>query len=755
MVTNASIDCDLSTSIDMVTSFQYIIPFNCNSVPITSILPQEETSKRKKSESLVNLLTRGIQCFVDCKKAKECINTNVYNPQKHCYVGLRSFRIGSIANVYIKLLSLINYTLPIDTEDNLSTFGIQLSTSLKCPHIKNKIRTFLNSIFEPKESAIIDEVLKLDGVQVLYLVGRDFGKKQSGSDAAIHDFYIISCIVFKVVNVNQGIFIFYRGTSLLYLNQLGVEHHSIKNMRESCRGLGLATHLFNILLSYTKKLYSSSKVYLAAPQFKKHHYELLGFKQISWDGNYPSDVNLFSNIEECKENNLKLYECNKDSFFKITDPRFYIKKVLEKSNRNLDDVKYDSFKSNYNLNTKIICARASLEVKNQKSRHSDNNEAVAKLTGKSSEWDDISEFIITGTKLNWTEIFKHATLLKEENKDNNVFHDISDIALVEKELLSYVSINTIRHSSKKHEAHLPDASAKFGIYCWRCNKYMTENYLPRFDALKYIGSIVEQHYASPLNSPLLCLATNEETKEYKQSNIKNTGVCTYNQGSLIDKIVKLQHREQIDFSLTSKLAESQKLKENIKMKNTYLFFKWILKNFVDENMQQVYLRSTIIGHRDYLKTCHTIISNVDNNNHIFKNYLYPINYKELIGIDNSVIEKVLKKPPVAKRKSHRKPVTKFLKASSDDDLKKDDESVEVAFVKTIKRKKRKHTNKKIRTDDSYNNEDTKIKAIEREDMLKMNWISIERVVPQTRKKNFQGVYKTIHVLLNQHMLVIP
>ena len=82
MVTNASIDCDLSTSIDMVTSFQYIIPFNCNSVPITSILPQEETSKRKKSESLVNLFTRGIQCFVDCKKATECINTNVYNPQK-------------------------------------------------------------------------------------------------------------------------------------------------------------------------------------------------------------------------------------------------------------------------------------------------------------------------------------------------------------------------------------------------------------------------------------------------------------------------------------------------------------------------------------------------------------------------------------------------------------------------------------------------------------------------------------------------
>ena len=135
--------------------------------------------------------------------------------------------------------------------------------------------------------------------------------------------------------------------------------------------------------------------------------------------------------------------------------------------------------------------------------------------------------------------------------------------------------------------------------------------------------------------------------------------------------------------------------------------------------------------------------------------MYPINYKELIGIDNSVIEKVLKKPPVAKRKSHRKPVPKFLKASSDDDLKKDDESVEVAFVKTIKRKKRKHPNKKIRTDDSYNNEDTKIKAIEREDLLKMNWISIERVVPQTRKKNFQGVYKTIHVLLNQHMLVIP
>jgi len=38
---------------------------------------------------------------------------------------------------------------------------------------------------------------------------------------------------------------------------------------------------------------------------------------------------------------------------------------------------------------------------------------------------------------------------------------------------------------------------------------MTENYLPQFDALKYIGSIVEEHYAPPLNSPLLFLATNE------------------------------------------------------------------------------------------------------------------------------------------------------------------------------------------------------------------------------------------------------
>ena len=74
---------------------------------------------------------------------------------------------------------------------------------------------------------------------------------------------------------------------------------------------------------------------------------------------------------------------------------------------------------------------------------------------------------------------------------------------------------------------------------------MTKNYLPRFDALKYIGSIVEEHHAPPLNSPLLCLATNEESMEYKQSNIKNTGVCTYNQGSMIDKIVKLQHREKV------------------------------------------------------------------------------------------------------------------------------------------------------------------------------------------------------------------
>ena len=113
-------------------------------------------------------------------------------------------------------------------------------------------------------------------------------------------------------------------------------------------------------------------------------------------------------------------------------------------------------------------------------------------------------------------------------------------------------------------------------------------------------------------------------------------------------------------------------------------------------MQQVYLRSTIIGHGDYLKTCHTIISNVDNTNHIFENYLYPINYKLLIGIENSVIEKVMRKQPkVTKRKSHRKPVRKVLRASTDDGLPNDDSSVKIEFVKTTITKKRKRSKKTI------------------------------------------------------------
>ena len=54
-------------------------------------------------------------------------------------------------------------------------------------------------------------------------------------------------------------------------------------------------------------------------------------------------------------------------------------------------------------------------------------------------------------------------------------------------------------------------------------------------------------------------------------------------------------------------------------------------------MQQVYLRSQIIGNHDYLKTWHNVISNDDSNNHFLRDYLIEIDFKEIIGIDNDVV----------------------------------------------------------------------------------------------------------------------
>ena len=131
--------------------YEYFIPINTMSVSIDNELPIEESCLSKGRQKRSFNFDQGLQRFVDCFQLLESNNNDSYNPQKHCYIGLKNFNKGNISNVYISILSSITYTLPISSTNTYSSFGIQLSTSLKSKYMKNKTREFLISIFEEKK----------------------------------------------------------------------------------------------------------------------------------------------------------------------------------------------------------------------------------------------------------------------------------------------------------------------------------------------------------------------------------------------------------------------------------------------------------------------------------------------------------------------------------------------------------------------------------------------------------------------------
>ena len=165
--------------------FEYFIPISTMSVSIDNELPIEESCLSKGRKKKTFNFDQGLQSFVDCFQLSESNNNDSYNPQKHCYIGLKNFNRGNIANCYVNILSLITYKLPISSTNTYSSFGIQLSTSLKSNYIKDSIREFLISIFESKETSVIDTILDLDGIQVISIVGRDLMKKKEKQPALI------------------------------------------------------------------------------------------------------------------------------------------------------------------------------------------------------------------------------------------------------------------------------------------------------------------------------------------------------------------------------------------------------------------------------------------------------------------------------------------------------------------------------------------------------------------------------------------
>ena len=465
----------------------------------------------------------------------------------------------------------------------------------------------------------------------------------------------------------------------------------------------------------------------------------MGFKNISWNSRLPSDVTLFAEYERCIENELNLFKFTKTDVLKINSLRFYLKNVMAKSNRDISGINYFASRTAYEYNTKLILARASIEVKFQKPRQSDINEACEKIIpGDLNQWNKISEYVITGTKLNFTEVFKQVKIFQLQKKHHSSIN-LDDIALVEKEVLQHISINTIRKSKAPLSSHLPDAEAQFGVYCWRCSKYLTKSYLTRNDICKYLGAIIEEHYSPPLNEPLLCLSVVSDALQYKESGIISAVKCQHRIHSYINKLVKLQHQQQESNPMEINLIEGKAITEQRTMKNTYQFFKWIIYNFVSEDMQQVYLRSQIIGHQDYLKTCHNVISNDDSNNHFLKDYLIEIDFKEIIGIDNDIVNE-----QAPKLKKKRKSVS-----ASDDRIRKTivqgDEYINV-YDKVRKTKPHVTVHAKATLEPYHSKHNI------RDDDLKANWTSIELIVLATRNSSLPKCFELNDIIsLNKNI----